>query len=113
MYLCPCGCGELFTGRQRCASSQQVGRAHERESSRRRRVKMGTTSQRGYGPDHQQLRKVAIARQPFCVDCGGNRDLCADHIVPTSKGGLNVLDNYTVRCRVCNTKRRNLNTVFV
>ena len=81
------------------------GKAYEREKSRRRRARKGTTSQRGYGLDHQKLREVAIARHPYCTDCGTTADLCADHILPTSKGGTNTLDNYAVRCRACNNKR--------
>jgi 5-methylcytosine-specific restriction endonuclease McrA len=83
------------------------GRAYEAEKSRRRRAAKGTTSQRGYGSDHQRLAKLAIARHPYCTDCGTTEDLCADHIVPTSKGGRNVLENYAVRCRGCNNARAN------
>lgn len=81
------------------------GKAYERDKSRLRRLRKGTTSQRGYGTDHQKLREIAIARHPWCADCGTTRDLCADHIVPTSKGGANVLSNYAVRCRGCNNAR--------
>ena len=88
----------------RCDSCR---RQYEREKSRRRRALKGTTSQRGYGTDHQRLSKLAITQHPWCTDCGKTSDLTGDHIVPTSKGGLNVLSNYAVRCRGCNTARRN------
>jgi hypothetical protein len=67
---------------------------------------------RNYNEQHKRMRREAIARQPFCVDCGTSEDLCADHRVPTSMGGLNVLSNYTVRCRSCNSRRRNEEAVF-
>jgi 5-methylcytosine-specific restriction endonuclease McrA len=83
----------------------ECGRAYQREKSRRRRAKKGTTSKRGYDSVHQMLRKVAIARHPWCTDCGSADDLCADHIIPTSQGGRNELSNYAVRCRGCNNAR--------
>jgi 5-methylcytosine-specific restriction endonuclease McrA len=83
----------------------ECGRAYQREKSRRRRAKKGTTSERGYDATHQKLRKIAIARHPYCTDCGTTADLCADHVVPTSRGGRNVLSNYEVRCRTCNNRR--------
>ena len=83
----------------------ECGKRYEREKSRRRRARKGTTSQRGYDTTHQELREIAIAQHPYCTDCGTTVDLCADHFVPTSRGGRNVLSNYEVRCRGCNNKR--------
>ena len=109
------GCARPFNTRDlkssRCDSCR---RQYEREKSRRRRALKGTTSQRGYGTDHQRLSKLAIAQHPWCTDCGKTTDLTGDHIVPTSKGGLNVLSNYAVRCRGCNTaaKKRECVTVM-
>lgn len=36
----------------------------------------------------------------------------ADHLVPTSKGGRNVLSNYAVRCWACNSARQNRELFF-
>ena len=83
----------------------ECGKAYQREKSRRRREKKGTTAQRGYDGVHERLSKLAIARHPYCTDCGSIVDLCADHIIPTSQGGRNVLSNYQVRCRACNSSR--------
>jgi 5-methylcytosine-specific restriction enzyme A len=83
----------------------ECGKAYQREKSRRRRAVKGTTSERGYDITHQRLSKLAIARHPYCTDCGTTSDLCADHIIPTSQGGKNVLSNYEVRCRGCNSSR--------
>jgi 5-methylcytosine-specific restriction endonuclease McrA len=80
-------------------------KTYEREKSRKRRARRGTTSQRGYGVQHQRLRKLAITQHPYCTDCGTTQDLTADHIVPLSKGGTNTLDNYAVRCSTCNTSK--------
>jgi 5-methylcytosine-specific restriction endonuclease McrA len=54
---------------------------------------------------HQKLSKLAIARHPYCTDCGSIVDLVGDHIIPVSQGGRNVLSNYEVRCRSCNSSR--------
>jgi 5-methylcytosine-specific restriction endonuclease McrA len=64
--------------------------------------------QRGYTKQHQRLAKQAIAAHPWCADCHSTEDLCADHIVPLSRGGTNTQSNYQIRCRSCNTARRNV-----
>jgi 5-methylcytosine-specific restriction protein A len=83
------------------------------ECKRERERKRGKTRARGYDAEHKRLSKLAIAAHPFCVDCGATEDLVGDHIVPHSKGGLNVLSNYEVRCRSCNTARGNRESVFL
>jgi 5-methylcytosine-specific restriction protein A len=75
--------------------------------------KRGKTRARGYDAEHKRLVKLAIAAHPYCVDCGASEDLTGDHIVPRSRGGLNVLSNYEVRCRGCNTARRNREAGFL
>ena len=67
---------------------------------------------RRYDHTHKRLARMVIARHPYCVDCGATDDLCADHIVPRSQGGANVIENYAVRCRSCNSRRRNEESVF-
>jgi 5-methylcytosine-specific restriction endonuclease McrA len=83
------------------------------ECRRERERKRGKTKARGYDAEHKRLSKLAIAQHPFCVDCGATEDLVGDHIVPYSRGGLNVLSNYAVRCRSCNTARGNRESVFL
>jgi 5-methylcytosine-specific restriction protein A len=83
----------------------ECGKAYQREKSRRRRAATGATGQRGYDAVHQKLSKLAIARHPYCTDCGSIVDLCADHVIPVSQGGRNVISNYEVRCRSCNSSR--------
>jgi 5-methylcytosine-specific restriction protein A len=103
--LCPaCGCfiPAVPHTRGKCKPCQ-------REYDRKR----GKTRTRGYDSEHRRLAKLAIAAHPYCVDCGTTTDLCADHIIPRSRGGLNVLSNYEVRCRSCNTARGNRKPVFL
>lgn len=40
-----------------------------------------------------------------CVECGSNKRLCADHIVPESKGGATALENLQTMCRPCNSSK--------
>ena len=97
--LCPsCGC-------QIPAVPHTRGKCRDcrREYDRKR----GKTRERGYDSEHDRLARMAIARHPWCVDCGATTDLCGDHVVPPSRGGRNVLANYGVRYRSCNTARRN------
>jgi 5-methylcytosine-specific restriction enzyme A len=98
-YFACAGCGKAYPPprkRGRCP-----GCAREYERAR------GSAHARGYTKTHQRLAARAFAAHPFCADCGATTDLCADHIVPLSAGGTNSLDNYEVRCRSCNTSRRN------
>jgi 5-methylcytosine-specific restriction endonuclease McrA len=85
-YLC--SCGELL---------EKPGQHDHRPSS----------TKRGYNQQHQRMAALAIRAQPYCLDCSKTTDLTADHIVPLSKGGLNVPSNYEVRCRSCNSRRGN------
>jgi 5-methylcytosine-specific restriction endonuclease McrA len=65
----------------------------------------GKTVARGYGKQHKQPRRLAIAAHPYCAECGRAQDLTADHIVPLSRGGKASLENYRVLCRSCNSSK--------
>jgi 5-methylcytosine-specific restriction endonuclease McrA len=99
-------CGDLID-----ATPHRRGKCKpcQREYDRKR----GKTRTRGYDAEHKRLRKLAIERSPVCVDCGATERLTADHIVPRSEGGLNVLSNYAVRCLSCNVARRNRKPAFL
>lgn len=52
------------------------------------------------------LRKQVFERDAYrCRHCGGHVDLCADHVIPESKGGPTTLDNLQTLCRPCNSKK--------
>ena len=42
-----------------------------------------------------------------CVDCGCNKNLEFDHIIPASKGGANTYRNIQLLCQKCNRKKSN------
>lgn len=40
-----------------------------------------------------------------CQYCGSTRSLTIDHVIPKSKGGLDVWENVALCCENCNTKK--------
>jgi Pyruvate/2-oxoacid:ferredoxin oxidoreductase delta subunit len=54
----------------------------------------------------QKLRTAVFERDLYrCVRCKTHLDLCADHIVPESKGGETSIDNLQTLCRSCNSSK--------
>ncbi|MBA2614314.1 MAG: HNH endonuclease [Actinobacteria bacterium] len=95
----PClDCGELTRSGSRCS------RCEAKRDARR-----GTTTERGYGSDHQKRAKATIRSQPWCSICGHpgspSNPLTADHVVPVSRGGRG--GPLRVACRSCNSRRGN------
>lgn len=41
----------------------------------------------------------------ICLACGSAENIQIDHVLPVSKGGLNVIENYQPLCRSCNAKK--------
>jgi hypothetical protein len=57
-------------------------------------------------PIPQPLRKQVLERDAYrCQHCGGWENLCVDHVVPESAGGLATLENLQALCRSCNSKK--------
>ena len=49
------------------------------------------------------VRAAVYERDGYrCVNCGVNRQLTVDHVVPLSKGGKNRISNMVTLCRPCN-----------
>lgn len=57
------------------------------------------------------LRERVLVRDSFrCVYCGAGEDvapLCADHVVPLSRGGTNDETNLVCACKPCNSSKNN------
>lgn len=52
------------------------------------------------------LRREVFERDAYrCKHCDGWQDLCADHIIPESKGGPTTLENLQTLCRSCNSRK--------
>ena len=64
-----------------------------------------TTSQRGYGTEHQRIRAEMMRTIILCEECSRNKRVAvgviADHIKPLAKGGTNDRANYQLLCRDC------------
>lgn len=84
-----------------------------REASRIRRLEYAKKypekvleQRRKAGQKRLKLRFEILQKHNFrCKYCGRNGETVSleiDHIIPKSKGGKNILDNYTVACRECN-----------
>ncbi len=55
----------------------------------------------------QEDIKNIYERDKDCVYCGRNNHLELDHIVPISKGGESIFNNFVVACRYCNPSKGN------
>lgn len=71
-----------------------------------------TTTERGYGWQHQKARDRLLRNEPLCRECRKHHRTTiatiADHIVPLSEGGSRDETNLQPLCRPCSdakTKR--------
>jgi hypothetical protein len=65
-----------------------------------------TVPQPPYKPVSMRLRTQVLKRDGHrCVRCGTTTDICIDHIIPRSKGGLDDLNNLQALCRSCNSRK--------
>jgi len=54
----------------------------------------------------KDIRQFIIGRDKYCLCCGTTDRLSIDHVIPISKGGLNIIDNLQTLCVSCNSKKR-------
>ena len=56
----------------------------------------------------QDIKKIVYERDNGkCKQCGSDRDLQFDHILPHSKGGSDEVENLQILCKTCNSKKSN------
>lgn len=69
------------------------------------RSRKRTTTERGYGWKHQQMREIVLREEPLCRLCREagrvTASTIADHIVPLAEGGTGDRDNYQPLCGPC------------
>ena len=69
----------------------------------------GTTTERGYGCQHQKARKRLLAREPLCRICKANGRTTvatiADHIKNLASGGSQSEDNLQPLCDACHREK--------
>lgn len=75
-------------------------RAHLRASFHKRRVAAGAESFTS-----AEWRALLLGHGPACGYCGKVAPLTADHRVPLSRGGMNVIANIIPACRSCNSRK--------
>jgi 5-methylcytosine-specific restriction enzyme A len=79
---------------------------YEKERRRRR----GSSTARGLGHQHQQLREQVLREARYCWICGGpgtpDDPLTADHVIPRAAGGTTRRSNLRAAHSSCNARRR-------
>lgn len=68
-----------------------------------------TTTERGYGWQHQQMREIVLREEPLCYLCLAmdpprySPSTIADHKIAKAEGGSNDRSNYGGACEPCHT----------
>ena len=56
----------------------------------------------------EEIRNEIFERDEYrCVNCGSNKNLQLDHIIPFSHGGKTVSENLRTLCKKCNLSKGN------
>lgn len=56
----------------------------------------------------EDLRNEIYDRDNWkCIECGNDKDLTLDHVIPFSRGGKTEKDNLRTLCQSCNSKKGN------
>lgn len=75
------------------------------------RPRKQTTTERGYGWAHQQMRERVLAEEPACRACWNmmprryTASAIADHITPLAEGGTGDRENYQGLCIPCHDSK--------
>lgn len=64
-----------------------------------------TRQARGYGSEHDRLRRIVLGEEPVCRLCGETEALTLDHIIPLSQGGQTVRENLRTLCKACQQRK--------
>ena len=57
--------------------------------------------------DLEKDAKEYLKEERKCIYCGSTSDLSIDHIIPQSKGGLDIAANSILACKSCNSSKGN------
>jgi hypothetical protein len=81
---------------------------HQGESSERYRWSAIKYPKKYYRNPTPDLRKLIFIRDNYlCTNCGADKDLSIDHIIPWSLGGKTEYHNLQTLCRRCNSSKGN------
>jgi 5-methylcytosine-specific restriction protein A len=61
--------------------------------------------ERGYGAEHERLRRIVLEEEPVCHYCRERPSTTVDHRVPISRGGPTVRDNLVGCCSDCQARK--------
>ncbi len=68
-----------------------------------------TTTERGYGWQHQKARKALLQQDPLCRECRKHdrvtEAVIADHIKPLAEGGSRDASNLAPMCAACHREK--------
>lgn len=53
----------------------------------------------------KEWKALCVVYDNRCVCCGRHTRLVPDHVIPTSKGGVNTIQNIQPLCRPCNSSK--------
>lgn len=56
---------------------------------------------------NRDMRKLLLNKNSSCLFCNTQEKLSIDHIIPISKGGLNIENNVQILCIRCNIIKQN------
>ncbi len=91
--------------------SRPPGLKAKPKAAAHRWVRKQTTTERGYGWRHQQMRKRVLAEEPLCRACLAMEPkrytpaTIADHIKPLAEGGTDDRGNYQGLCGPCHDEK--------
>ena len=78
----------------------------DEERRQRSRGTVGAAGQRNTRVIPQDVKiEVAVRDGGRCRQCGSNKELHFDHVIPWSKGGPNTLGNIQLLCGTCNRRK--------
>ncbi|MFN0133413.1 MAG: HNH endonuclease [Phycisphaerales bacterium] len=69
------------------------------------RTTTGSSTSRGYGSVWRRLRKLVLARDPFCMACHRNPSKHVDHIKAKANGGTDDMGNLRGLCERCHMRK--------
>lgn len=91
------GCGRPVAKGNRCSSCKRA--------DAQRRKEEGRTGERGSTHESRQRRDRVLERDGYICRYCGEPATIADHVVPLSKGGLDIQENMVAACFDCNSSK--------
>lgn len=92
-----------------CSRLSEPGSGYCAEHRRERGRQRGSSTEQGYGANWRRVRKMQLAREPYCRDCRerGVVTIATEphHIIKRADGGKDAFDNLMSLCKSCHSAR--------